>query len=318
VNILLVGAGAVGQVYGHHLKEGGARVSFFVRPKAAAAARGKMVLYPLRRREERTPVIFEADAVFTSTEEIAAAGEKQRWDEVWFCVPANALDEAWLASIAAAVGDARVVALPPGLTAEEKIRRAFPGREIVPGLIGIMSYQAPLPGEEVPEPGIAYWCPPGSPTAFGGPRGAEVAEELDRGGCPAVAKKDVGATSALGGCVLMPTVAALEAAGWSFAEFRRGEMPQMAAAAAREALAITAARLDVGVPFFAFFVRGWVLRLVAWLAPWFVPTDLEAFLRHHFKKVGEQTRLLFADFRKDGKERGMKTDALEALEAKLV
>jgi ketopantoate reductase len=30
---LVVGAGAVGQVYGHHLARGGADVAFYVRPK---------------------------------------------------------------------------------------------------------------------------------------------------------------------------------------------------------------------------------------------------------------------------------------------
>ena len=40
LRVLLVGAGAVGQVYGYHLQKGGAQVAFFVRPKHRAEAEG--------------------------------------------------------------------------------------------------------------------------------------------------------------------------------------------------------------------------------------------------------------------------------------
>ncbi|CAN5887634.1 hypothetical protein BH11MYX4_BH11MYX4_08440 [soil metagenome] len=308
-----MGAGAVGKVYGYHLARGGARVAFFVRPKAAAACRRGMVLYPLGRRGARVPVRFEADAVFTSLEDVAQAGAEQPWDEVWFCVPADALDETWLVAIAGAVGPARIVALPPGIESEQRIRRAFPDHEIVPALIGMVSYQTPLPGEVVPEPGIAFYFPPGAPSGFGGPHGAAVADELRRGGCPAVAKKNIAISSAFGSSILMPTVAGLEAAGWSLRGFRRGDVPALVARAAREAMAITAATLGVRVPFLRILLGGVTLKLAAWLAPKIAPFDLESYLRHHFTKVGDQTRLLVGEYRKSGDARGLKSDALAAL-----
>lgn len=314
MNVLLVGgAGAVGQVYGYHLQRGGARVALFVRPRVAAACAQGTVLYPLRHRRERRPVTFTPDAVFTSLEDVAAAAVLRPWDEVWLCVPADALEESWLASVARAVGHARIIALPPGIESEERIRRAFTDCEIVPAMIGMVSYQAPLPGEHVPVPGIAFYFPPGAPTSFGGPHGDVVAKELVAGGCPAVAKDHVGRSSAFGSAILMPVVAGLEASDWSLRGFRRGDVPALSAAAAHEALAITAAKVGVAAPFLTFLVTGIVLGLAAWLAPKLVPFDLEAYLRHHFGKVGAQTRLLVAGYQKEGAARGLKSSALTAL-----
>lgn len=313
MNILLVGAGAVGQVYARHLQIAGANVAFFVRPTAAAALAAGMWLYPLKKRGERIPVELRAP-VHTSLTAVAA----ETWDQVWLCVPANALlDEGWLRSIADAVGDATVVALPPGIDSGERIARAFPRSAVVPALIGMISYQAPLRGETVPRPGVAYLFPPGSPSAFGGSHGRAVAELLARGGCPAAENANVGATSAFGSCVLMPNVAALEIAGWSLAALRRGPLLGGVAATSRQAIDVVAARLGVRRPFLAFLLRGFTLRILWKLAPWVLPVDLQTYLRYHFTKVGEQTRQLLAEYRRDGEARGLPTDALETLAHRL-
>jgi 2-dehydropantoate 2-reductase len=309
VNILVVGAGAVGQVYARHLALAGARVAFFVRPRAAAACEAGLTLYPLTKRGERTPVDFRAAAVHTSLADVAA----ERWDQVWLAVPATALDPAWLRSIAEAVGDALVVALPPGIDSEERIREAFPRSEVVPAIIGMISYQAPLPGEVVPRPGVAYLFPPGSPSAFGGPHGRAVADLLSRGGCPAVENRSTASASAFGSGLLMPNIAALELSGWSLSALRRGPWLAVAAAAARQAIRVGAARLGVRAPLFLFLLRGLALRIVWWVAPRLLPLDLETYLRYHFTKVGEQTRQLLAEYRRDGEASGMPVDAIAAL-----
>jgi ketopantoate reductase len=295
VNILLVGAGAVGQVYARHLQIAGARVSFLVRPKAAETCAKGLVLYPLARGKEPEPVELQPEAVFTSLTDVA----REKWDQVWLCVPADALEDGWLRSIADATKGAVVVALPPGIDAEERIRRCFPDHSIVPALIGMISYQAPLPGESLPRPGIAYLVPRVAPSAFGGEHGREVAALLSRGGCPAKEDQNTGATSAFGSCVLMPNVAALELSGWSIAELRRGPWLAVAAAAARQAMKITSTRLGARAPVLAWFLRGFVLRIVWRVAAWMLPIDLDAYMRHHFTKVGAQTRQLLAAYLRD-------------------
>ena len=309
MNVLVVGAGAVGQVYAWHLQRAGARVAFFVRPHAAEACRAGMTLYPLKRGKRREPVELRASAVYTSLDEVAA----QTWDQVWFCVPANALDEGWLGSIAAAVGSALCVALPPGIDSEERIRKAFPQSAVVPGMIGMISYQAPLPGESVPRPGVAYLFPPGSPSAFGGPEGRAVAALLARGGCPAVAKQSVAVSNAIGSGLLMANIAALELSGWSLAELRWGPWLRVAAHAARQSMRVASARLGARTPFSVHLISTFTLRLMWTVAPWVLPLDLETYLRYHFTKVGAQTRQLLDESVREAKARGLHHSAIDAL-----
>ena len=63
MKVLVVGAGAVGQVYGHALARGGARVTFLVKPKHVEEARRGFVLYELNRG--RAPIRWSDFAVVT-------------------------------------------------------------------------------------------------------------------------------------------------------------------------------------------------------------------------------------------------------------
>ena len=79
---LIVGAGAVGQVYGYHLQQAGWEVGFLVRPKYAEAARSGFTLYPLNKPHRGRPVRFEGLEVYDSAE----AAAEQSWDQVWLAV----------------------------------------------------------------------------------------------------------------------------------------------------------------------------------------------------------------------------------------
>src|SRR5690348_844697 len=73
MNVLVVGLGAVGQVVAAHLQRGGARVSFYVKEKHAAAARRGFTLRALHKKQE---ISLRPDEVITS---IAEAAQK-KWD----------------------------------------------------------------------------------------------------------------------------------------------------------------------------------------------------------------------------------------------
>jgi 2-dehydropantoate 2-reductase len=274
---------------------------------------GGFTLYPLRSRRERVPVLFRPERVIDSFAEVAQG----RWDQVWLCVPATALSGEWLRQIAAAVGDALIVALPPGVDSEAMIRAAFPGRDVVAGVIGMISYQAPLPGEQVPRPGIAYFLPPLGPSTFSGRGAGSVADVLLRGDCPVAVSAGASLDSAFGSCLLMPSVAALELAGWSIAALRRSDLLALAADASRQAMDIVGARLDASPPVFQSLLRAPILGFVWSIVPRLVPLDLEAYLRHHFTKVGGQTRLLLAGYLREGEARGLDTTALRQLSERL-
>jgi 2-dehydropantoate 2-reductase len=315
VRNLIVGAGAVGQVYGHHLQEGGCEVHFFVREKYAAAARAGFRLYPLHAPHRgRAPVSFRPKGVLTTIEEV----REIRWDQVWLAVPSPALREAWLPELVAATPGAVLVGLTPGVDDRALLLGLVPPERLAQGLISLISYQVPLPGESrFAEPGMAYWFPPLAPSPFEGPAPvvAQIVAALRRGGQPARATKGLTAQASLASALLMPLLLGLEREDWSWDRFRRSTALGLAIEGAREAQAVVTRHLQVRPPLWRGLLRPLALRAVMALAPRVVPLDLETYLAWHFTKVGAQTRMYVARYRELAQQQGHPTPALDALAA---
>jgi ketopantoate reductase len=313
MNILLIGAGAVGQAYGRHLQLGGARVSFMVREKYAEACRAGLTLYPLNRPKATRwqPVPFAGFGVLTRTAEVATA----TWEQVWLCVSSPALRGPWLDELLEAIGTATLVFLQPGLRDRDAILERWPAERLVQGLITLISYQAPLPGEHVPQPGVAYLLPPLAATPFTGPpeRTQAVVDALRAGGCRAKVSPHVRKLAALGSALLMPHVVALEAAGWSVQVLRKSPLLTLAARASHEAMMIAAAYTGFPPPAARHVVHPLLTRLALGLAPRVLPFDLEAYLHYHFTKVNAQTRAAMAVYIELGTELGLSSMHLERL-----
>ena len=96
------------------------------------------------------------------------------FDQVYLTMSSTALRGPWLAELVAATGNATIVALQPGLDDLETIIAAGAAKErVVSGVITLISYSAPLPGEtRFPRPGMAYWFPPAPGPIWASPRGA--------------------------------------------------------------------------------------------------------------------------------------------------
>jgi ketopantoate reductase len=312
--ILLVGAGAVGQVYGRHFQLGGAEVAFLVRPRHADRTRAGFRLYPLRRGGPHAPVRFAGFDVLTTVTEVQA----RRWDAVVLCVPSPALREgSWLEDVIAATGTATVVTLQPGLTDFDHVVARAGAERVVAGMIGLCAYAAPLPGETLPEPGTAYWIPPLGQCPFSGAseRTRVLVRLLRRGGFPAAVHADVPRALAFGAALLEPHMVALECAGWSLARLRGDRaLLDTARRASREAAEVAAVWRNAPVPWHIGRIpMGLALRL----APWLAPLDLEGFFRAHYTKVGAQTRRLLATYQDLAGQHGRATPALDALGARL-
>lgn len=307
---LIVGAGPVGQVFGHHLARGGAEVSFLVRPRYAEACRQGSTLYPLGRRSWRTERLAGC-GVITEPGDAAAT----RWDQIYVAVSSTALVAGdWLAELAAATGDAPIVLLQPNLGDRAFVTAIVDPRRVVDGLIGFIAYYAPLPGEtRFTEPGIAYWLPP-TPSPFSGERAADVVAALRRGKLRARRVRDVGATAPFQTATLYAYLAALEGARWSLAEVRRGEWLRLAGRGAAQAMAIASHQLGRRVPWpVRLAACPFMVRLALSLARRIAPLDLETYLRVHFTKLADQTRGGFASYLAHGKAAGLPTDAVEQL-----
>jgi len=323
-HILIAGAGAVGQAYGRHLRLGGGRVAFLVKPKYAEEAFSGYAMYALNTRagKRREPVRFEGFEVVTDLAAVAA----QRWDQVWLCLSSTALrGGTWLADLCGAIGDATLVSLTPALDDHAFVTARYPADRVVSGMINMISYQAPLAGvgstvgssagEVVPTPGVAYYRPPGK-NPFSGPADARVlgvVAALAAGGWKAKRVPDAARPANFGSAMMMPTLVALEASDWSFARLRQSPHLKTAMAASREAMKVVAAYRGESQPFSRVALRPWVIRLLTRLAPLALPLDIETYLGYHFSKVGDQTAFMLKGYTVLGAERGVATPALAEL-----
>lgn len=311
MNILIVGAGAVGQVYAHYLAIGGAKVSFLVRPKHAGEHADGFTLYPLRTRGTYEPVRLRPERIFTSLDDV----KNETFDQVWVCVPTTALVKPWIDDVVSASGDATLVMFPAGINVAERL--GLPADRCVAGLISMMSWFAPMEGEPKDiTPGVAFWFPPLSPTTFSGPdaRRDAVIAALKRGKCPA-SRGNVKEAGAFGSAVLMPHIVGLEGAGWSYDELAFSEHLANSVAATREAIAAAASHLHIKRPFLFGLLRPWTVRLLLGIIRWLAPLDVATFFKTHFTKVRAQTQMQMAQYIDLAAKEGQPTAALTKLTA---
>ncbi len=309
--ILLVGAGAVGLSYGYHLRRGGAEVGFLVKEKYRDEAEAGYTLHRHRLLRRPTSFRFEDFEVYTDYD---AVGE-HHWDQVWLCVSGTAIRGEWLGELCAHIGDATLVSLQPGVKGQRFVESAYDPAKVVYGVITLIAYQSPLPGEDLAT-GVAYLLPPMAPIVFSGQpeRAAPVAHALARGGCPAKIDPDAPLMAAFGSAVMIPAIAGLEVAGWSLERFRRTPALEISTAAAKEALSVMGLYHFAKVPWGVRTLRRpELLGLGLSVAPALLPFDLEVYLQYHFTKVGDQTRQLVDDWISLGEAQGNPTRALRVL-----
>jgi hypothetical protein len=269
MRVLVVGDGPLGQVFGLWLTEGGASVTYLVKPGRDGWE--ERTLYRLRRVGRPVPRRLRPAQVVTEL-------DGGSWDMVWLCVSSIALRGPWLRELAEKAGDATIVSVGQDVHDRAVLGEVWPSGRIVQVAPAVLAYAAPLAGE-VPAPGVAYWTPPGAANGVSGERAASVVAAL-RGTRSRVARRPGAGEAAA--ARMMPYIAALEAAGWSLPELRAGL--GLPTAAAAEAVRIVGGR----TPALMRPAAGLVLRLLPWLAPFDLPRYLEA----HFTKVAAQTRLM--------------------------
>lgn len=316
MKVLIVGAGAVGVVYGRHLQLAGAELSFYVRDKYRSACEQGLTVYPLNEDRSFKPVDFKEFSVLSSPEEVAA----QSFDQVWLAVPSTALYvEDFLEPFLKACGEATIVSLTPGLEDREHMLKFVPESRLCWGLITFISYQAPLPGEELDREGIAYWFPPLSKNPFSGPKDVTkgLVSALNKGGCPAKYLKNAATASAMPSSMLMPHLVALQGANWSFQELKSSELLGIASKAAKEAMVIAGKKVGK-CPWYRGAICPLTLRMAMGMAPRLIPFDIEVYLKYHFTKVNDQTRMYIDTYLKYGSEYGLSTENIQALKDRVL
>ena len=307
--ILLVGAGAVGQVYGRHLSLGGADVTFYVREKYKAGLQEGMPVYPLNKQKvTQEPQKFNDFKLMTTISEV----ESCDFDQIWLCVPATALRGDWVKPMLDASGNAVIVSLVPGFEERALLLKHVPESRLVCGMITLISYQAPLPNEPCHSPGMAYWFPPATPAYFSGPAPVVTAivNLLKKGGQPAAKHRDVSAMGSSGTAILMPLLLGLEREAWSFKQFTSTQALKDSLRAIQETLRIAAEQSNQGIPVWRHVLVPSLFKTILWLGERVLPLPLETYLKYHFTKVGAQTRLFIDAYINLGKDRDLPTGNL--------
>lgn len=313
MKILVVGAGAVGQVYAWHLAQAGHELSFFVKAGYAEALSRGTTLHRLGHRRMQTQHFRDFGLV---TEPAAVAA--RHWDQVWLALPSDALRGALAARILASVGQATVICLQPDIEDIDYVRAHVPAEQIVQGLITFISYQSPLPGCAGPE-GIAYYLPPLAPALFGGEmqRAAVVVAALKAGGLAAKEVPDFARAAAGAPAMMQPLMAALEINEWRLSGLIASPVFGMGLAASREALAVAEKHAGADVRSLRPLLRPLAWRLLLPLIRKLLPFDLERLLRYHYGKVRAQSLLMLDSYIRLGARHGLPTPALQALRSQL-
>lgn len=287
MRVLIVGAGALGQVFGLWLAGGDARVTYLVRPGRGRWADGGVEVTRLRRWR-RPDVRRLVPHGVVSRSGLAQHGA---WDMVWLCVDSTALAGDWTNDLRDAIGTATVVTIGQGPHDLAILGRTWPTEQIVRVTPNVLAHQTP---------DVAYWLPPGASMRVSGEqaRAHEVVGALRAGGVRASKERDPGAAD-IAAARMIPFIAALEGSGWSGLDSERAAA---AAAANREAVAIVAALHGKRTPL---AVPAWAGRFAMSALPRLAPFDIRRYLEDHFTKVGDQTRMMLDGWADEGTRRGL-------------
>ncbi len=316
-NILIAGAGAVGQVYGWHLAQSGCKVHFFVKPAYADDLKAGLTLHHLEYRTAwglQKPKAQHFTDFGILSEPMAVSNVQ--WDQVWLTFPSDALRSELSHALLAAVDSATIVCLQPDLHDGAYVQAHVAPEQVVQGLIPFLSYQSPLPGKSDPA-GIAYFLPPGMPTIVGMPasngsmqRVYDVVETLRAGGLSARAVEDFGRATAIAPALLQPLIAALELNKWQLDALPSSPNLSLGLEAAREAMAVAAAYTRASTRPLNLLLLPWIWRMLLPILRRFFPLDLETYLQYHFSKTGIQTRLMLDNYATLAHKKGLPAEAL--------
>lgn len=306
--ILIIGSGAVGAVYAQALVKAGCQVTFLVRDKSSPNA-------AMPRQLHRYGLTGKPRSEKQHLRTVEEAGP--HYDQVWLCTPSTALHGDWLKTQIRALGpNTELVCWTPDIADMELLAELHNG-PLAQGLIGLISFQTPLPEEDTPSPGIGYYLPPGSAVLDSTPAGTRAAALLRAGGVPTDQRQDLAWWEARLASVTICAVAALEHNAWSLKGLRRSPDLALACAAAREAMAVNAASLGVKPGLAPRLPLSSILRFVLTVGPRVMPFSLETYLHYHFSKVGDQTRQVISSWIERGNGQQQQTASLQALRAKL-
>ncbi len=329
MELLIIGAGAVGSTYGYlasrQLPGAGAKVTYLIKPKHRSDLKNGIQLYWWKGRKADS-VLFTDFRIIDDAKEL----HSKKFDAVLITLPSDKLrTDGWfdgfLKDFNVGSPEGKVWSLQAGLNDQEFLREKMGAgsadTRLVKGTIPIMGYLAPLPGEPFEKPGYAFYMPPTSkaPWASKNATAAEEAAKLfDAGGLPSkVVSLAPKSAELLPEALLRALVAGLERSEWSFDRLLNGENIYLVTGGMREMMTIGAKIQKTENPgekwWGKFGSTPFTVRTAIRLVQKIVPFDFEAFMRVHFTKVDSQMHLTLDEQIEYGKRNGISTTNLVML-----
>ncbi|MFN2298300.1 MAG: ketopantoate reductase family protein [Anaerolineales bacterium] len=310
MKVLIVGCGAVGQVYGLFLQKAGVELGLYDKPAVAeklkrAKEHGGLPLFQVVGRRRDPAAHRLADFRVIADEEQA---RRFAPDQIWFAVPSPVYYTEWFRSFLRGVPSRRVVCFAPEGGRPEFIPPDGAERMVFGGT-AFMAWQGGPEAGGGTAGGVNFWRTPlGIPLAGTKEACRDAGQVLKRAGFGYTVD---GPDSRTQGCItaaMTAFTAGLELAGWSLQEFRRSPWLGRSAAACREA--VLGQLPDAGGWHRALLgaaVLSAAFRLVAAALPMLTPFEIEAYLRFHYTKTRGQTLALLEMFAADGEAKGKGT-----------
>jgi hypothetical protein len=320
MKVLIVGCGAVGQVFGFYLQKAGVELGFYARPGSAdrlkqALEGGGMPLFQTSYFRKRNPIVHRLENYQVVTD--VAESQKFKPDQIWFTTPSPVYYSAWFREFLQQVPSERVVCFAPEGGRSEFFPESGDEDRLVFGGITFISWQGDLNGGGGRPDGVNFWMPPllGIPLVGTDNACRQVMDLLKNAGLrAAVQKPNFRQSLASVTAVMLAFVAGLELAGWSFRAFRKSPWLKRAAGASREGVLSQLSKAGlVTRALLGALCSSTGFRLITFLLPALFPFDLEKYLQFHYLKTRDQTLTLLDVFAQDGKRRGLPVENIQFL-----
>ena len=239
MNVLIVGCGAVGQVYGLALQNAGVKLGFLDQPATAeklvqAREKGGLLLFQVTNKRKSDPIPYRIKdyQVITSTEEARQFAP----DQIWFTTPSQVYYSDWFHEFLQLVPSKRVVCFTPEGSRPEFLTDQL-GDRVIFGGTTFMAWQGDLGGGGGKPDGINFWRSPlGIPLAGSQDACMEVAKLLKPSGFRVMLEKPGSHSQVAVTAVMTAFVAGLELSDWSLNKYRKNPWLRVAARACREAV----------------------------------------------------------------------------------
>ena len=320
MKVLIVGCGAVGQVFGLYLQKAGVELGFYDRPEVAdrlkrALGEGGLSLFQITYMRRRNPIPHRLE----NFQVVVDVAESQAFkpDLIWFATPSPVYHSEWFHEFLEKVPSERVVCFAPEGARPEFFPESGGEGRLVFGGFTMIAWQGDLEGSSGKPQGVNFWRPPlvGIPLTGTEKAGGQVKELLKKAGLRAVVnKQDDPKSLAAVTAVMTAFVAGLELSGWSLGAYRTSPWLKQAARGAREGALSQFSRAGVFTrALLGMLCSPAMFFLLSLLLPLPFPFNLGKYLKFHYTKTREQTLTLLDVFARDGERRGLPVENIRSL-----